>query len=265
MNRMDIEKLINESDMVLVGIGESLESGFSVLESSEIYKRFLRKLEQENLQENDYEWVYPYLLEEAETDSPEAEKRNSFYKKLKKLLQDKNYFLITMNMDSMPEQTGFAKERVVKPFGNYELLQCDKACTKELWDGREEKERILRCLKSDTEKLAGLKKGVCPHCGGEAVFNNVNAGVYIEEGYIENWKHYTKWIEGTMNRKVCILELGVMLYYPSIIRWPFEKMGYLNQKASFVRINDVLWQLTEELKEKGISIKENPISFFLER
>ena len=97
------------------------------------------------------------------------------------------------------------------------------------------------------------------------VFNNVNAGNYLEEGYLENWKRYTKWIEGTMNRKVCILELGVMLNYPSMIRWPFEKLGYLNQKASFVRMNSVIPQLTEELAGKGISVRTSSINFFLER
>lgn len=265
MNIREAEKMIGEAEMVLVGIGEEVESGFSVLESSHIYTELIRKAEAEKLAAEDYEWIYPYLLQQAETESPEAQRINDFYRRLKEILTGKNYFLITMNMDSMPEQNGFSKDRLVKPFGNYELLQCDKACTKELWSAEGLKERVIHCIRSEGEPLASFPKSSCPHCGGEAVLNNVNAASYIEDGYIDGWKRYTKWIEGTMNRKVCILELGVMLNYPSMIRWPFEKMGYLNKKASFIRVNGRIPQLTEELKDKGISVRANPISFFSDR
>lgn len=265
MNIQEIENIIRESEMVLVGIGEELESGFSVLESSGIYTELVKKAEAEGLSPEEYEWMYPYLLREAEKDSSKAQKIRDFYCRLRELLGDKNYFMITMNMDSMPEQNGFLKERLVKPFGNYEKMQCDRGCTNRLWSAQDFEAQIVRCVRSGEGKLSSLKKGSCPHCGGEAVLNNVNAEKYIEDGYLESWKRYTKWIEGTMNRKVCILELGVMLNYPSMIRWPFEKMGYLNKKASFIRINSRIPQLTEELKEKGISVRANPISFFLDR
>ena len=70
-----------------------------------------------------------------------------------------------------------------------------------------------------------------------------------------------KWLQGTLNKKVLILEIGVNMEYPSIIRWPFEKTAYLNQKANFIRINESLPQLTEELKDKGISINVNGIEW----
>ena len=265
MNKSELKKMIQDAEMVLVGIGEELESGFSILESSQIYEDLKRKLKAEGLAEENYEWVYPCLLQQAEKESEEARLLSDFYFELKDMLGDKNYFIISMNMDSMLEETGFSVERYVQPFGNYELLQCDRGCTKELKDAGEMKENGLHSIRSGTELLASLKKSYCPHCGSEMVFNNVNAGNYLEEGYLENWKRYTKWIEGTMNRKVCILELGVMLNYPSMIRWPFEKLGYLNQKASFVRMNSVIPQLTEELAGKGISVRTSSINFFLER
>jgi len=51
--------------------------------------------------------------------------------------------------------------------------------------------------------------------------------------------------------------------FPSIIRWPFEKVTFFNQKASFYRVNESLYQLTEEIKEKGTSIQKNSVEWLL--
>ena len=68
----------------------------------------------------------------------------------------------------------------------------------------------------------------------------------------------------SINKKLCIIELGVGMKYPTIIRWPFEKIAYCNNKASFIRVHDDLYQMTEELGHKGIGIKANPIEFLRE-
>ena len=56
----------------------------------------------------------------------------------------------------------------------------------------------------------------------------------------EQWDLYTKWITATINRSTCILELGVSLAQPNLIRWPFEKMASLNYKSEFIRVNKKL-------------------------
>lgn len=96
------------------------------------------------------------------------------------------------------------------------------------------------------------------------VLNNVYASKYNEEGYLKDWSRYTKWLQGTLNKKLCILELGVNLVFPSIIRWPFEKVGFYNQKATFIRVNETLYHMSEELKDKGISVAQNSIDWLLE-
>ena len=78
---------------------------------------------------------------------------------------------------------------------------------------------------------------------------------------MQDWESYMKWLQGTLNKKLLVLELGVGLQFPSVIRWPFEKIANLNKKAKFYRINEKLYQLTEELSEKGIAISENAIDW----
>ena len=93
------------------------------------------------------------------------------------------------------------------------------------------------------------------------VLNNIYAENYNEKGYLEQWSLYTKWLQGTLNRKLLVLELGEGMRFPTVIRWPFEKIAYFNKKAVFVRVNEELYQLTEELSEKGLGISKNAIAW----
>ena len=72
---------------------------------------------------------------------------------------------------------------------------------------------------------------------------------------------YTKWLQGTVNRKLVVLELGVGMKFPGVIRFPFEKVAYFNQKAKFYRIHKNLYHLTEELASKGVGIADNAIDW----
>ena len=72
---------------------------------------------------------------------------------------------------------------------------------------------------------------------------------------------YTKWLQGTLNHRLIVLELGVSMRFPSVIRWPFEKVAYFNNKATFIRVNENLYQLTEELAGKGVGIPQNAIEW----
>ena len=67
------------------------------------------------------------------------------------------------------------------------------------------------------------------------MLNNVYAENYDESGYLDQWGHYRKWLQGTLNRRLFVLELGVGMRFPSVVRWPFEKVAFFNQKiASFL-------------------------------
>lgn len=84
-----------------------------------------------------------------------------------------------------------------------------------------------------------------------------------EEDYDKRWGMYSKWLGGTLNKRILVLELGVLFGNPAVIRWPFEKIAFLNEKASFVRINKSFPQLSEEVSKKGISVEMNAVDFLL--
>lgn len=171
-----------------------------------------------------------------------------FYNNLKKIIGDRQYFIITLNHDGYVRDCGFDDEYIVEPCGTVRKLQCEAACSNDIYDADEYEEN----------------NRFCPKCGKPLIPNTVEAANYVEEGYLEDWKRYTSWISCTLNRKLCVMELGVKMEYPSVIRWPFEKIVTINNKARFVRLNNSLPQLSEDISKKGTGIKGDPCRFVRE-
>ena len=102
---------------------------------------------------------------------------------------------------------------------------------------------------------------ICPHCKAPLTGNTVEAETYIEEGYLPRWEAYKKWQTGTLNRRLVILELGEGFKTPTVMRWPFEKIGFFNQKSIFYRIHENFYQMPKELGERAAGIQADSVSF----
>ncbi len=76
-----------------------------------------------------------------------------------------------------------------------------------------------------------------------------------EEENEAKWNEYTAWLQRTLNKNLCILELGVGFDMPTLVRWPFEKIAMLNNKAFLCRVNESFPQLPDDIGDKGISVK----------
>lgn len=161
------------------------------------------------------------------------------YRALYSLVADKDYYVVTTLTEGAVYDTPFAPDRIVAPCGNIHWRQCPEACTKDIWEEGEAPDDI------------------CPHCGAPLTGNTIQAPNYIEEGYMPRWAAYTKWQAGTLNRSLLLLELGVGFDSPTVIRWPFEKIAYVNQKACLVRVHETLFQLPREVGERAVSQAAN--------
>ena len=73
-----------------------------------------------------------------------------------------------------------------------------------------------------------------------------------------------KWQTCTINRSLVILELGEGFSTPTVMRWPFEKIIYFNQKSKLYRINENFYQLPKEAEKRGVSVHENSVRWMLE-
>lgn len=235
----EVMALLADADKVLIGIGESFERK-DVQFSTEAFCM----LEKENPLLAGFERL-EYWKNNPKTDAIEA------YNRLFDLVGEKDYFVVTTCTDDRIYESRFSKDRITAPCGTWKYLQCSDLCTEELLPV--------------TEEMVQKKEMIyCPHCKKRVSFNQVTCDKYNEKGYLADWTAFRNWLQKTINKKLCIIELGVGMKYPTIIRWPFEKIAYCNNKASFVRVHDYLYQMTEELGQKGISIEANPIDFLLE-
>ncbi len=77
----------------------------------------------------------------------------------------------------------------------------------------------------------------------------------------ESWERYLHWLSFTLNQNLCILELGVGFSHPEIIRFPFEKTCYFNQKSHYIRIHEKFPQLSAEIAARGTSVQRDPVAY----
>lgn len=253
MNKAFFEQ-IREADMVLVGIGEEFDEPRIWRQDKEYQS--VRKI----LEDSDQLWAIPALKEYMLKNS--YNQVWSALQHLKEFLSEKNYFIVSIASNDIIGKSGFREERVVSPCGGSRKKQCSQGCKKTLQELTTQEEKFLLERIGD-KQWKELELGFCPLCGNRMILNNIYAKNYDEDGYLEQWSIYRKWLQGTLNRQLCVLELGVGMEYPSVIRFPFEKAVYFNQKATFIRVNERLYQLTEELKERGISIPQNAIDWLI--
>ena len=99
-------------------------------------------------------------------------------------------------------------------------------------------------------------------CGSDRTGNVITNGHYDENGYLPQWKAYQTWLGNTLNRELVILELGVGFEYPSVLRFPDEKMAFFNQKSTLVRIHSEFPQIPKEIRERSLSVTADPVDFW---
>ena len=104
----------------------------------------------------------------------------------------------------------------------------------------------------------------CPMCKQVMSVNQVKTNNYSEEGYKEAWESYMSWLQKTLNRKLVMIELGEGFDTPTVIRWPFEKVAAVNNKAVLIRVNEKFWQISEDIEAKALPVKKSGIEFIKE-
>lgn len=259
-----VKELIADSDMVLIGFGEEFSVDEVQITKSSIYQHYLEKRTKVN-SIDDVEWLVEYIRNYYINYEMDLETFDIYlaYKTLFNIVKDKEYYVVNMNTDSLLERAGFSINRIVSPCGNKNIYQCIDNCSNIVWECPDIEKNIIQQILDDKIQLADIKKPICENCGKPAQYNVISKLNYCESGYLENWGKYREWSARTLNKKLCVIELGVGFKYPTVVRWPFEKIAFINNKAQFIRVNEKFEQVDEELANKSITIKKNSINFLL--
>jgi len=151
-------------------------------------------------------------------------------------VQDKDYFVITTNVDHCFQKAGFDKKRLFYTQGDYGLLQCTKPCHQKTYDNEELIRRMVeeqKDMRVPTELIPH-----CPKCGRQMTVNLRCDDTFVQdEGWYRAKNQYEDFLKRHENLKVVFLELGVGMNTPVIIKYPFCNMTARNPKSTYVCIN----------------------------
>ncbi len=267
-NLLELNGKIENAEMILLGIGDELSVRYSeVLIHNPIYTRFEQEIE--SLPDSVKDFVKATLVQKEfrNSDNVVVQKMLHAYELLWDKVKDKNIFVITTCNDDLIDMTDIPADRVVKPCGTHHKMQCIDGCKEETVDVRELYPKIEKLLSDmyidGTFERETIEKMIpaCTHCEKVMEHNLVGNDHYLENGYMEQWRRYTMWLQGTLNKNVCILELGEGFRYPTVIRWPFEKVTNLNRKAVLVRVNGTFPQISKEISDRAFSCNMNSLEF----
>lgn len=259
------KQAIEQADYIIIGAGAGLSTAAGLLYSGEKFKKdfkeFIEKYHFEDLysasfynfktQEEKWAFFAKMIKLNRYNETP-----LKLYQELYEIVKNKEYFVLSTNVDGQFYNSGFDRKKVFEIQGDYSYLQCENACHNKLYNNRDLVEKWLQNTK-DCEIPSNLIMK-CPVCGG-----NMDMNLRKDENFVQdsNWYNMSQKYEGfldkTKNKNVVLLEIGVGFNTPGIIRFPFEQMTANNVKTTLIRINKDYPLPMLEIRNRTISFDED--------
>lgn len=175
------------------------------------------------------------------------------YHELLSLLDGKDYFVLTTNVDHQFQLAGFDKKRLFYTQGDYGLFQCSRPCRQVTYDNEQAVRQMVaeqKNMKIPTELLPK-----CPVCGAPMTVNLRTDGTFVQDaGWDAAAERYSSFVRTRRGQKVLFLELGVGFNTPSIIKYPFLRMTAENENATYACVNLTDAVTAREIATRSICI-----------
>lgn len=264
------KKAIDDADYIVIGAGAGLSAAAGIEYSgkrfTDNFKDFIDKYSMTDMYSSGFypfktsEEKWAYWARHIDINRFQVGK-TGLYQKLLKLVENKDYFIITTNVEHQFWINGFEDERIFATQGDYGLFQCSEACHDELYYNEEQ---IKSMLENTVDcKIPSELVPKCPRCGAEMETNLRKDNLFVEDA---NWHdangRYKNFLDNVGDAKVVFLELGVGYNTPVIIRYPFEQWTYDNENATLIRLNRDFPGAIKENESKTISFDEDMDEIF---
>ena len=255
-----LKAAMQDCDAVVIGAGAGLSTSAGFVYSGERFEQHFSDFAQKYSIRDMYSggfypfaapeeyWAYwsRYIYINRYQDAPKP-----IYNDLLKLVQDKDYFVITTNVDHCFQKAGFDKKRLFYTQGDYGLFQCSEPCCQETF----ENEAVIREMvkRQENMKIPTELLPTCPHCGKPLTMNLRCDDTFVEdEGWHRAAERYENFLRTRDGQKILFLELGVGYNTPVIIKYPFWQMTAKNPNAIYACINQGQAVCPQEIKKQSI-------------
>lgn len=256
-------KAIEDADAVLIGAGAGLSAAAGYTYAGERFQKhfadFARKYHFHDMYSGGF---YPYPTEEEKWafwsrniycnryDQP----KSAVHEALLHIVREKDYFVLTTNVDHLFQNNAFEKNRLFYTQGDYGLWQCKMPCHGKTYDNEEAVRRMTaeeRDMRIPTELVPK-----CPVCGGAMEMNLRCDDTFVEDdGWRKASERYREFLSHQKTGRILYLELGVGMNTPGIIKFPFWRMTAENPAAVFATVNQEESYVPEEIESRSISVK----------
>ena len=178
------------------------------------------------------------------------------YEKLLHLVKNKDYFVLTTNVDHCFQKAGFDRKRLFYTQGDYGLFRCSAACHQETYSNEAQ-------IKQMTEQQKDMKIPAdlipyCSRCGAPMTVNLRTDGTFVQDkGWYKASERYNEFLKKHENLHVLFLELGVGDNTPVIIKYPFWNMTLKNKNAVYACINYQEAYCPPQIEKQSVCIQED--------
>ena len=257
-----LKAALQDCDAVVIGAGSGLSTAAGFTYNGERFKKYFSDFAAKYGIKDMYSggfypfptqeefWAYwsRYIYSNRYTDAPKP-----VYENLLQLVQDKDYFVITTNVDHCFQKAGFDKMRLFYTQGDYGLFQCSEPCCQETFDN----EAVIREMvkRQENMKIPTELLPTCPHCGKPLTMNLRSDDKFVEdEGWHKAAERYENFLRTRAGGKILFLEFGVGYNTPIIIKYPFWQMTAKNPNATYVCINQGQAVCPQEIERQSVCI-----------
>ena len=255
-----LQSLIENADAIVIGAGAGLSASAGFDYSGERFEKYFADFHKKYGITDMYSggfypfptkeelWAYwsRYIYINRYMDATKP-----VYDDLLKLVDDKDYFVITTNVDHCFQKAGFDKKRLFYTQGDYGLFQCSEPCCQETFENEEMiREMVTR---QENMKIPSELLPICPHCGRPMTMNLRSDNKFVEdEGWHRAAERYENFLRTREGQKILFLELGVGYNTPVIIKYPFWQMTAKNPSAIYACINQEQAVCPQEIEQRSI-------------
>ena len=253
---------LQDCDAVVIGAGSGLSTAAGFTYTGERFEKyfsdFSRKYGIRDMYSGGFYpfpsqeefWAYwsRYVYINRYQDAPKP-----VYESLLKLVQGKDYFVITTNVDHCFQKAGFDKNRLFYTQGDYGLFQCSEPCCQETFDNEAVIREMVR--RQENMKIPTELFPTCPYCGKPLTMNLRCDDKFVEdEGWHRAAERYENFLRTRAGGKILFLELGVGYNTPVIIKYPFWQMTAKNPNATYACVNLGQVACPNEIQRQSICI-----------